>query len=186
VTGEIGERHGGLIGRIPLPVRVAFYAVVFLGGVGVALPMLADRVVGIALPALMTCAAARSAGWALVALFLAGYLACTVWLTSRGRGAYVEFDPPTRLVVGGPYRACRNPVALCALGMVLGEALAFSSLGVALFFVVAATVAHMQVVLLEEPLLRRRFGAAYEAFVTSTPRWVPGVPRRDDRPAAPR
>jgi protein-S-isoprenylcysteine O-methyltransferase Ste14 len=152
---------------------VAFYAVAFLGVVGVALPLLAHRVVGVAFPGALAGGAVRVVGGALAALALACYLACTVWLTTRGRGAYVEFDPPTRLVTDGPYRLCRNPVALCAVVLLLGEALAFASVGILAFAVVASVFAHLQAVLLEEPLLRRRFGDAFEAYRASTPRWLP-------------
>jgi protein-S-isoprenylcysteine O-methyltransferase Ste14 len=37
-----------------------------------------------------------------------------------------------------------------------------------------AIVAHLFVVLVEEPLLRRRFGAAYEAYCQAVRRWLPG------------
>ena len=42
-------------------------------------------------------------------------------------------------------------------------------------YAVAVTVAfHLFVVRLEEPLLRRRFGSAYEAYCQSVRRWLPG------------
>ena len=104
------------------------------------------------------------------------YVGCSYVLTSRGRGAYVEFDPPKEFVATGPYRWVRNPVAACVVGMLLGEALALSSTGVFLLFVGSLLPAHLQVVKLEEPLLRRRFGQTYEDYLHRVPRWIPRRP----------
>jgi protein-S-isoprenylcysteine O-methyltransferase Ste14 len=163
---------------VPLPLRVVAYAAVFLGVVCGLLPWLAHRVVEARWPDALDVGPLRTAGWAVLGLSLSCYLAATAWLTTRGRGAYVEFDPPSRLVASGPYRWQRNPVATCALGVLLGLGLAFSSAGVLLLFVVAVAVAHLQVVAVEEPRLRRRFGADYEAYAASVPRWIPRRPRR--------
>jgi protein-S-isoprenylcysteine O-methyltransferase Ste14 len=60
--------------------------------------------------------------------FLA-YLCCAAWLMSCGRGPYIEFDPPQRLVLSGPYRWVRNPIVLAVLATIAGEALYFQSAG---------------------------------------------------------
>ena len=78
----------------------------------------------------------------------------------------------------GPFRRVRNPVAACVLGMILGEALAWSSTGIFLLFLVGIPLAHLQVVLLEEPLLRKRFGQAYADYLERVPRWVPRIPEK--------
>jgi len=43
--------------------------------------------------------------------------------------------------------------------------------------VAVALAFHLFVRLVEEPLLRRRFGAAYEAYRRAVPRWLPRPPR---------
>jgi protein-S-isoprenylcysteine O-methyltransferase Ste14 len=58
----------------------------------------------------------------------------------------------------------------------VGEAIAFSSVGIFLLFLVSVPAAHLQVVLLEEPLLKKRFGQAYEAYLAEVPRWLPRRP----------
>jgi protein-S-isoprenylcysteine O-methyltransferase Ste14 len=83
-------------------------------------------------------------------------------------------------VATGPFQWCRNPIAGSVVGMVLGEALALSSVGILLLFVVAIPLAHMQVVLLEEPLLEKRFGSAYNDYRARVPRWLPRPPRNGD------
>ena len=120
----------------------------------------------------------RLVGVVVLAVFLGLYVYCSWQLTHRGQGAYVEFDPPSCFVADGPYRWVRNPVASCVVGMVLGEAIALSSTGVFLLFAAGMVLAHLQVVLVEEPLLRKRFGEAYEEYCRRVPRWVPRRPGR--------
>ena len=117
------------------------------------------------------------AGAAVFAAFLFIYLRTSVLLSRQGRGAYVEFDPPAELVTDGPFRWCRNPIAGCVVGMIWGLAFALSSTGVLLLALIAVPLAHVQVVALEEPLLRKRFGSAYEQYMYQVPRWIPRRPR---------
>lgn len=160
--------------RIPLGVRGILYYSAFLVMILIVLPYAAMQfdqwmpALGFQLPAW-----ARYLGWAIFAAFLLTYSACSWHLMSRGRGAYVEFDPPKQFVATGPFQYCRNPIAACVLGMILGEAIGLSSSGVLLLFLVGLPIAHAQVVLLEEPLLSRRFGQAYRDYVRSVPRWIP-------------
>jgi protein-S-isoprenylcysteine O-methyltransferase Ste14 len=168
--------------RIPLKLRMVFYGVFFLALVLVGLPWLVHRLdvyvpawhVEIGLPL-------RVVGWVAFAAFLLTYLWCSYILSSRGKGAYVEFDPPKHFVATGPFRWTRNPIAACVVGMIFGLALAFSSTGMFLLFVIGVPLAHLQVVRMEEPLLRERFGSAYEDYMRRVPRWVPRRPA-DEQP----
>lgn len=161
------------LARIPLAARMLFYGVFFLSLALVGLPWLAYRV-DVHWPAVhVEIGPLRLLGAAVFAVFLGVYVYASYDLSRRGRGAYVEFDPPREFVSSGPYRWCRNPIAGAVLGMLLGEALALSSTGVLLLFLVALPLAHAQVVWLEEPLLRRRFGTAYAEYAARVPRWLP-------------
>jgi protein-S-isoprenylcysteine O-methyltransferase Ste14 len=167
-----------LLDRVPLWMRMAGYCVAFLLAILVLAPWVASRLDAFRpdlrpnLPP-----AVRWAGLGLFAILLALYLTASAWLSIRGRGAYVEFDPPRQFVAEGPFRYCRNPIAACVLGMLLGLGLWHSSLGILLLFLAGIPVAHAQVILLEEPLLRKRFGAAYETYLRRVPRWIPRRPR---------
>jgi protein-S-isoprenylcysteine O-methyltransferase Ste14 len=122
----------------------------------------------------------RVAGWILLGACWLGYTISSVILVRRGEGAYIEFDPPAKFVASGPFRWCRNPIAGCILGMILGEALAFSSTGIfLLWLLVALPLAHLQVVVLEEPRLKKRFGHPYLDYLERVPRWLPRPPRRE-------
>lgn len=167
-----------LFDHIPLPVRMVVYGVAFLGFVLGLVPFLAYQV-DVYVPSVrMNVGPLQWLGLPLFVACLAVYLYSSYVLTRVGRGAYVEFDPPKQFVAVGPFRWCRNPIAGSLLGAILGEALALSSTGILLLFLVGLPLAHAQVVLLEEPLLKKRFGAAYEAYLRNVPRWLPRPPRR--------
>ena len=95
----------------------------------------------------------------------------------QGHGTPAPMAPPGRLVVSGPYRAVRNPAYLTALGVLLGEALLLGSRAVLVYAGAMAVAFHLFVVLYEEPALRRKFGAEYEAFCREVPRWIPRLRR---------
>lgn len=153
------------------------YGVSFLSFMLVALPWLAYRIDEHAPGWHIEIGRLRIVGVVLFVGFLGMYIFCSYVLSSRGRGPFVEFDPPREFVASGPYRWVRNPVAACLAGAILGLAIALSSTGVFLLFLLGLPLAHMQVVLLEEPLLRKRFGSSYEAYVCRVPRWIPRPPR---------
>jgi protein-S-isoprenylcysteine O-methyltransferase Ste14 len=113
------------------------------------------------------------AGAAVIVLGLA-FVAWTVALFVRvGRGTLAPWDPTTRLVVDGPYRHMRNPMVSGVLAVLLGESALFASLPLLLWFAMVLAVNAVYFPLVEEPGLRRRFGAEYEAYRASVPRWIP-------------
>ena len=109
-------------------------------------------------------------------LFLIGgaiYFWCLWHFAVSGRGTPAPIDPPTRLVVRGLYRRVRNPMYVGVLGVVAGWAVYYRSIRLVEYGVALAVLFHLFVVLLEEPLLRRRFGAAYDEYCRAVPRWIP-------------
>jgi protein-S-isoprenylcysteine O-methyltransferase Ste14 len=105
-----------------------------------------------------------------------GLVAWTIALFVRvGRGTLAPWDPTSRLVVQGPYRRVRNPM-ITGVGTILaGEALFFRSWGIAILLALFALVNAIYFPLVEEPGLRRRFGADYEEYCARVPRWLPRV-----------
>jgi protein-S-isoprenylcysteine O-methyltransferase Ste14 len=106
-------------------------------------------------------------------LGLSIYFWCLWDFAVTGRGTPAPIDPPKHLVVRGLYRYLRNPMYVGVLLVVAAWALLFGSTAVAWYGVAVALLFHLFVVLVEEPLLRRRFGAAYESYRRAVPRWVP-------------
>jgi protein-S-isoprenylcysteine O-methyltransferase Ste14 len=110
------------------------------------------------------------------ALALGGFAlwAWTVRLfASVGRGTLAPWDPTRNLVAVGPYRHVRNPMISGVLGVLTGEALAFGSVSLVVWAAAFLAVNHVYFLAVEEPGLRRRFGAAYEEYRRSVPRWIP-------------
>ena len=110
-------------------------------------------------------------------LLAAASLAVVVWLTVQfireGEGTPAPLAPPGRLVRRGLYTRLRNPMYLAYVGVVLGEALLIRSWLIAAYAGVLLAIAHAYVVGIEEPTLRSRFGADYEAYCRRVPRWWP-------------
>lgn len=104
----------------------------------------------------------------------AGLLATCVWEFARsGGGTLAPVDPPRELVVRGLYRYVRNPMYLSVTAIVLGEALLARSRALFLYWAVWFLAANLFVLAYEEPTLRRRFGASYEAYARGVGRWLP-------------
>jgi len=95
----------------------------------------------------------------------------------RGRGTPAPIDPPKELVVSGPYRVVRNPMYASGLLILGGYVLWFPSLAILLCPILFFTATHLFVTLYEEPHLRKTFGAAYDAYCQSVPRWIPRLPK---------
>lgn len=94
-----------------------------------------------------------------------------------GRGTPAPMIPPQRLVVVGFYRYVRNPMYL---GFVVGWAgfwVVFGHPDPSTVVAVAAVAlgVHLFVLLYEEPILRRKFGAVYEEYCRNVHRWSPRV-----------
>ena len=96
---------------------------------------------------------------------------CVFAFVTLGKGTPAPFDPPRHLVVRGPYRLIRNPMYLGAGLWVLGLAMFYQSLGLALYAAAFMAIAHGFVVLYEEPALRRTFGDEYREYCRRVRRW---------------
>jgi protein-S-isoprenylcysteine O-methyltransferase Ste14 len=105
------------------------------------------------------------------------YLWCAEAFTFIGKGTPAPIDAPKVLVVEGPYRWVRNPMYIAVLSVVIGEAILFRSFLLVGYALLVAGVVHLFVVFVEEPSLRRQFGASYETYLRTVSRWLPRSPR---------
>lgn len=108
------------------------------------------------------------------ALTLAGIavLARCVWdFFASGRGTLAPIDPPSYLVVQGPYRITRNPMYNGVLAILLGEAWLFSSFTLFRYALIVFVFFHLFVMFYEEPSLETRFGESYRVYRKMVPRW---------------
>ena len=95
-----------------------------------------------------------------------------LYLFWRNHTNPVPFSEASHLVQDGPYRVSRNPIYL-GLTLILASAALFLGttspwLPVVSFFLIL----RQRFVLREEPLLRARFGPAYEAYLGRVRRWI--------------
>jgi protein-S-isoprenylcysteine O-methyltransferase Ste14 len=112
-----------------------------------------------------------AAGAVLIVAGGAAYLWCAVEFAARGGGTPAPIDPPKGLVTTGLYRFVRNPMYQGVLAILAGETALFRAIEFAVYGVLVWFCFHLFVVLYEEPAQSRRFGAAYEAYRRTVPRW---------------
>ena len=117
-------------------------------------------------------------------LLLAGaaiYLWCVWDFATAGRGTPAPIDPPKELVVRGLYRTVRNPMYIGVLLVIAGWLAVFRVWPLLAYASGVWLVVHGFVVLVEEPGLHRRFGAAYDVYCRRVRRWWPGRPQHLSR-----
>ena len=93
-----------------------------------------------------------------------------VLLAGRGRP---RRGPRPAFVIAGPYVRMRNPLLAGLVVTVAGIGLWRDAPSLILLAALLGASAHWWVTRVEEPRLRKRFGAAYEAYLRSVPRWIP-------------
>ncbi|CAB9524025.1 expressed unknown protein [Seminavis robusta] len=93
---------------------------------------------------------------------------------TKGDGTLSPLDPPMKLVIEGPYRHVRNPMISGIVFIMAAITLAAGVPARMLIFTLWFFLAHtLYIVFEEEPKLRERFGADYDAYVQKVNRWVP-------------
>ena len=100
---------------------------------------------------------------------------CSADIIRRGRGTPAHLDPPKDLVIAGWYRNVRNPIYLGALIVQFGFILWFGSMLSLIYAIFVFLGFHLLIIFVEEPILRNQFGAAYEEYCQSVPRWIPKI-----------
>jgi len=152
---------------ILVPGTVAFYLPYAIGTRGLALSTVGPARLMAAAPLLLIGSAV--------------YLWCLWDFATTGRGTPAPIDPPKELVVRGLYRTVRNPMYVGVLFIIAGWLALFQSWALLAYATVVGLLFHGFVVLVEEPMLQRRYGAAYDTYRRKVRRWWPGRPRRLSR-----
>jgi protein-S-isoprenylcysteine O-methyltransferase Ste14 len=91
----------------------------------------------------------------------------------EGRGTHLPLLPPDQLVRGGLYDRVRNPMYWTYVLIVVGEAVMYRAPVLLAYAAALFALSHTYVVLVEEPQLRLRFGADYDAYCARVRRWLP-------------
>lgn len=120
--------------------------------------------------------------WAMLALAVVSAIVGLVLFSTslrrfatEGEGTLAPWDPPRHLVVRGPYRYVRNPMLSGVVFVLIAEALFLDSQPQFVWAGIFAAANLTYIPLIEEPGLRRRFGAAYDEYARHVPRLIPRV-----------
>lgn len=115
-------------------------------------------------------------------LVLGGLFIVSFWLLAAwsiyaqftlGRGTPVPVMATQKLIVRPPYSYCRNPMALGAIGMYLGVAILFGSVGAVVLVMLGAGLLLAYIKRFEEKEMEIRFGQEYLEYRERTPFLVP-------------
>lgn len=92
-------------------------------------------------------------------------------LALRGGGTPLPLACPRALVITGPYRYIRNPMAVAGIGQGLAVGIWLGSWSVLLYTAAGGVLWHAAVRPAEERDLSSRFGDAYDVYRRSVPLW---------------
>ncbi len=116
---------------------------------------------------------ARGLGVVLLIGGTAVLIAAFMRFVTEGAGTPAPVAPPEHLVVGGLYRYVRNPMYLAVEATIVGQALLLWQPALLLYAAAVWATMALFVRMYEEPALRRKFGAQYEAYRDAVPAWWP-------------
>jgi protein-S-isoprenylcysteine O-methyltransferase Ste14 len=117
--------------------------------------------------------ALRVLGAVLIAVGLVVLVQAFVRFVVEGVGTPAPVAPTEHLVVGGLYRYVRNPMYVAVTAIIVGQALVLGRPALLLYAAAFVAVTATFVRLYEEPTLRERYGAEYEAYRRAVPGWWP-------------
>jgi protein-S-isoprenylcysteine O-methyltransferase Ste14 len=120
-----------------------------------------------------TWAPLRVLGAALIAAGLVVLVHAFVRFVVEGVGTPAPVAPTEHLVVGGLYRRVRNPMYVAVAAIIVGQALVLGRPALLVYAAAFVAVTATFVVVYEEPVLRERYGAEYEAYRRAVPGWWP-------------
>ena len=97
----------------------------------------------------------------------------SVFMVRKGKGTPVPFNAASQLVISGPYRWVRNPMAIAGLGQGLAVALVCRSPEIAGYVLAGMLVWDSLVRPIEEQDLLARFGDEFRDYRRTVRCWVP-------------
>ncbi|MEL6107690.1 MAG: isoprenylcysteine carboxylmethyltransferase family protein [Planctomycetota bacterium] len=100
------------------------------------------------------------------------------FMVRHGHGTPLPMDQTNRLVVAGPYRYVRNPMAIAGIGQGMALAIAYQSPSLWVYSLTGAVVWHVAVRPFEERNLLDRFGKPYRDYRKSVRCWIPTSARQ--------
>jgi protein-S-isoprenylcysteine O-methyltransferase Ste14 len=103
---------------------------------------------------------------------------CVVWF-SKAKGTPVPFNPPQELVTEGPYAWSRNPMLTGVFAFLFGIGFMLHSVSMVFVWTPVFVIFNvLELKLVEEPELERRFGMSYIEYRRRVPMFIPKGSRR--------
>jgi len=105
---------------------------------------------------------------------------CVVWFL-KGRGTPVPFNPPRDLVTVGPYAWSRNPMLTGVFAFLFGIGFLLHSVSMVFVWIPVFIIFNViELKLVEEPELERRFGESYLKYKRRVPMFFPKSARHQE------
>lgn len=111
-----------------------------------------------------------------VMVLIIGWLIFTwsAWVFLRARGTPVPFNPPSKLIISGPYKYIRNPMLLGLYIFLLGLGVILGSLSLIFIFTpLFALISVFYLKVIEEQEMEKRFGRQYLEYKAKVPMFIP-------------
>ena len=90
----------------------------------------------------------------------------------KGKGTLAPWSPTKKLIVDGMYGYVRNPMIMGVLAVLTGESIAIMSINIFSWTIIFFIINHFYFLLLEEPLLLKKFGKEYLEYKKHVKRWI--------------
>ncbi|MEZ2373213.1 methyltransferase [Arthrobacter sp. RCC_34] len=120
--------------------------------------------------------AAAVVGWTIFALASLLGICSAVVMSARGHGTPLPSVMPNELVIAGPYRWVRNPMAVAGVVQAASVGLILGSWLVVVYAVGGALLWNVGIRPLEERDLEARFGEPYRRYRETVRCWIPRWP----------
>ncbi len=116
------------------------------------------------------------------ALLFAGFsllgITSASFMVRDGDGTPLPLDQTNRLVVSGPYRFVRNPMAIAGIGQGMSIAIVFQSVPIMVYAALGALAWELVVRPAEERDLAQRYGESFEEYRRQVSCWKPAFRQR--------
>jgi protein-S-isoprenylcysteine O-methyltransferase Ste14 len=109
----------------------------------------------------------------IIGIFMTGW---SIFHFLEEKGTPVPLNPPPKLVENGPYAYTRNPMLTGIFLLMFGIGFLIGSLSLILIFTPLFIIVNsLELKLIEEPELEKRFGSKYIEYKKVTPMFIPGI-----------
>lgn len=100
-------------------------------------------------------------------------LTSAYFMVRDGDGTPLPLDQTNTLVVTGPYRFVRNPMAIAGIGQGVSVSILFQSIPVLVYSLLGIPIWHLVVRPIEERDMLNRFGDSYRLYRDRVSCWIP-------------